>query len=149
MDATFSIWWVISIGCLLLFILAALLRQRRKLMLNLGPQVVPRENVAPSKQLTALAALPQRLDQLVAVKTYGFNPLYVHDLRVYDFPEAQQLSQVPLPVADALRAAYAGGHAFGPDVSSLLRGDQVAKGKCIYFALINEPSGERHIAFAK
>lgn len=147
MEAQFSIWWVISIGCLLLFILSALLRQRKALAEGLGSDTFKVNSLAPTRVLGPLKFLEQRLDDRPLVASYGFSPLFVHDVRAVSVGGENSMGSLPDMVKGQLSKVYADGSAFGADVTALLRGESLGADKTLYFALVVHDDREQTIAF--
>lgn len=147
MDTKFSIWWVISIGCLLLFVLSALLKQRKQLFLELGATTVPLDTYTPTRVLRGLETLAPNPDARSMVSSFGASPLDVHDIRYLDVKQGCRIAHVPVAVQRQLEDSYAKGKAYGPELVGFLRGEPLAKNQKLYFALLVKQGKDDVIAF--
>jgi len=80
------------------------------------------------------------------VKSFGVNPVAVHDLRVYAC--MGRFDQFPASLRDFIGELHAGGCALGAGIVDLMfHGRALDHNEAVYFALVEAADGSRVLAF--
>lgn len=140
----FSIWWVLGVGCLFVYVVLGIVQNRRSLAPLASAPVSPDEPSNPYF-LPELAAAPELLSLLAGLIHNG--QVVPGSPRKLTLAPAATIGQLPVELQTLVKSCYDGGRAYGSQVASFVVGAALGEQRTLLFALARTKQGVKEVVY--